>query len=201
MLSAIPTIGSTFMTSGIRAGLLTLHLILPTLAQAFDLDALAEIIAESDTVEMYFVESRTSGLLQAPLKLNGRMRIVDGSILVMEIHGPFVETRTLSVRRIEIRRPDGFRRSFSLHRAPELAALREALTGLLSGDPLALTENFHTRLSGNVAGWCLVLEPRDPVWAERLTRLTIRGRGGKLASYRVELADGDQIRAQFIEAQ
>lgn len=174
---------------------------LPTLAQAFDLETLAENISMHDPGAADFVEQRMSGLLQAPLELVGRMHILEGGALVQEIHSPFVETRLISARRVEIRRPDGYRRSFSLHRAPELAALREALTGLLSGDPQALTENFHARLSGSEAKWCLVLEPRDSGRSERLSRLTLRGRGGKLAGYRVELADGDEIRTRFVEKQ
>jgi hypothetical protein len=181
------------MISGILIALLMAS---PTSASPPELDKLLAQLAANAEHSLDFTESRQSGLLTEPLEVSGRLHRDDDGNLIRETRTPRVETHILGPRHIEIRQADGYRQRFSLRRAPELAALRQALLAVLTGDSQALREHFALELSGTESDWQLRLEPLDAGLANRVSELVIQG-SATIESLQMQLADGELIETRF----
>lgn len=127
-----------------------------------------------------FVELRDSAMLKAPLRIEGEYRRPDASTLVREVRAPYAETTTLRDGRATIARSGRSPRTFSLSRAPELAALQASFGALLSGDRAALDRHYRMQASGSRARWTLVMTPKDPAVAKQLRDITLYGQGAEL---------------------
>lgn len=172
---------------------------LPALGADDDAAWIFERLAERNGESaLAFTETRDSELLSEPLEVSGTLhRDADGN-LVRTIRSPVRETHTLAGNHVEIRREDGFRRRFSMDRAPELKALRSALIGILEADRNRLAEHFriHAR-RGEGDRWCLRLAPDDAALAERVEGITVHGRDSHLMRMHMRLADGEIIRTEL----
>jgi hypothetical protein len=156
-----------------------------------------QALAAEQPAELAFVETRDSGLLSEPLTVRGRLHR-DGNRLIRQADSPRNETHILSERYVEVRREGGYRQRFSLHRAPELAALREALLATLDGDSERLAAHFDTELLFAEDGyWSLSLAPRDTDLATRVAMLELRGQHQQIESLSLSLVDGDRIVTRF----
>lgn len=145
-----------------------------------------------------FTETRESELLSDPLEVSGTLRRDADGNLVRTTRAPVRETHTLTEEHVEVRRDDGFRRRFSMDRAPELKALRAALIGILDADRDRLAGHFRIRARRRDDDrWCLRLEPEDPAVAERVERITVHGRKARLERLHMRLADGETIRTEL----
>ncbi len=162
-----------------------------------DLPELLSHLAETGNESMRFEETRPSSLLAEPVTVTGTLQR-DGDRLIRETSTPRRETQTLTASHVEIRRPGGFRQRFSLSRAPELAALRQALLALLDGNLDQLDQHFKHALAWEEQAWTLELTPRGPDTAERVHKLTLAGQEYRLESMTLELTDGDQIQTRFL---
>jgi hypothetical protein len=162
------------------------------------LECLLAQLAVPDHQQLHFAETRQSALLAAPLEITGVLYRDDQGRLIRETHGPREETQILAADHVEVRRPTGYRQRFSLRRAPELAALRQALGAILDGDVNALTEHFEYTLEHDDQEWTLTLAPIDPTLAERVASLRLQGSTGELASLRLTTADGETIETRFL---
>lgn len=163
------------------------------------LDRLLDRLAAADAGELTFVEHRHSELLTEPQRASGTLRREEGGRLVREIFKPTRQTQVLTESHVEIRRADGSQRRFSLRRAPELATLRRALHGLLSGQAEVLREDFVPSLDSAEGDgpWQLTLEPRAPELAERVERLVVDGSGARITGFEMHLSDGEIIRTEI----
>lgn len=133
-----------------------------------------------------FVELRGSALLKAPLRIQGEYRRPDADTLVRDVHVPYRETTTVTGAtggaggEVVIAREQQSPRRFALSRAPELLALQASFGALLAGDRAALERHYRIEADGARARWSLVLTPRDPALAGKLTSITLLGRGAEL---------------------
>lgn len=172
---------------------------IPTLAGDDD-DAwiFARLAERSGESTLEFTETRDSELLSEPLEISGTLhRDADGN-LVRTVRSPVRETHTLAENHVEIRRDDGFRRRFSMDRAPELRALRSALIGILEADRNRLAVHFRIRVRRKDANrWCLQLEPEDAALAERVEHITVHGSEAHLERLHMRLSDGKIIRTEL----
>ncbi|MFU8830697.1 MAG: LolA-related protein [Wenzhouxiangella sp.] len=167
---------------------------------ALDLHALIAQLAIPAEQELSFTETRQSGLLTAPLEVRGLLhRDVNGR-LIRETHAPRRETQILAADYVEIRNERGHRQRFSLHRAPELGALRQALNAILEGDPETLLEHFHSELNDHGDRWTLSLQPRAEGLSSRVVSLELEGSGHLLQGLQMTLDDGEVIQTRFDSA-
>lgn len=184
------------MTSGILIILLGLATS-PTSAAEPDLAEWLDAIAGQSPAELVFVETRESGLLNEPLETRGLLSR-DGDRLIRQTEGPRGETQILADGHVELRRDGGYRQRFSLHRAPELAALREALLAILEGDIDRLQSHFEVELSIDADdAWSLSLHPRDHQLKERVSALELTGQGPLIEQMEMHLSDGDLVVTRF----
>lgn len=144
-----------------------------------------------------FSETRTSGLLNEPLEITGELRLGEDQVLERKTLTPFVETQTLAADYVEVRQPNGRRRRFSLDRAPELAALREVLLAVMSGDTSPLFEDFSMTAGGQPDDWSLELRPRADRIAEKLSAMVMSGSDQHLDGLELILTNGERIQTRF----
>ncbi|TVQ29167.1 MAG: hypothetical protein EA370_15710 [Wenzhouxiangella sp.] len=168
----------------------------PETAAAQDLAGLVQRVAEAGEQALSFEETRPSSLLAEPLTITGTLHR-DGDRLVRETSTPRSETQILAADYFEVRRAGGFRQRFSLSRAPELGALRQALLALLDGDADQLGQDFAHELSWDDDQWHLVLVPHDTAMAERVQRLELSGRDNRLETMNLHLVDDELIQTRF----
>ena len=138
-----------------------------------------------------FVERRESDLLDEPLVLRGEMARPQADRLVRSVLAPYSERSEIHGERVVVTREDGRERRFSLRRAPALAALRDGLQALLSGDAQALQARFEVDLEGSGdQAWRLTMRPIDARVGEHIARLEAVGHGASLRCLLTHEADG-----------
>lgn len=159
---------------------------------------ISRLAAERPDAELYFSERRESDLLTEPLTVTGRLWRDRQGRLIRETTEPHRERQVLTADRIEITRPGGTTRQISLRRAPELAVLYHALTGILAGDASIVDEHFTGELlDDDENGWRLCLRPRSPELADRVDRLIFAGRDVRISQLTLHLSDGETVHTRI----
>ncbi|MDH5824506.1 fatty acyl CoA synthetase [Luteimonas sp. RD2P54] len=149
-------------------------------ADGFDGAWILEKLARPAPARTSFVEVRTSAMLKEPLRVTGEYLRPDARTLVREVRSPYVETTTVRDGRATIERAGRSPRSFSLSRAPELAALQASFGALLAGDVAELERHYAIRTRGVRERWTMTLTPKDPELAANVRRIDLYGRGAEL---------------------
>ena len=176
--------------------LLSLLLNLNAQSEAFD-PAFILANLELPGEQIQFTETRISGLLSEPLIVRGSLRRSDNGDLIRETTSPSQETQTLGSNFVELRRSSGYRRRFSLDRAPELAALRTILLALLDGQMHTLSDDFSISGIGSSVDWQISLAPRRDLIAERLDKIVLLGQTTRLNALVLRFEDGSEVKTQF----
>lgn len=143
-------------------------------------DWILQRLARPAPMRTNFVELRQSRLLKNPLRLSGEYRRPGDDVLVREVRAPYAETTTIRAGTATIARDGKSPRSFALSRAPELAGLQASFGALLSGDRGQLERYYTASSQGSRQDWVLTLVPREAALAEKVSDLTLHGRGAEL---------------------
>jgi len=161
------------------------------LAQAFDLAALAALLARNKSGEATFVETRRIELLDRTLQSSGRLSFKAPDSFVRETLKPrheklAVEGNTLTMSLGERSR------TMQLDASPEAAVIVEAVRGTLTGNRATLERLFETTISGDARAWTLKLVPRDLRLRGQVSAVQVSGREATAREVQVQLADGDR---------
>jgi hypothetical protein len=160
-------------------------------APGFDLAALMAELAQRKSGEARFTEERTVSTLDAPLRASGRLSFQAPDRFARYTEEPISESMAVEGNQVVLKR--GKRtRQMALDAVPEMAALAEAMRGTLNGDAQALQRHFRVRVSGNAAGWVLLLTPLDKRLARSVQQLEIAGVGADVRSIDLQLVGGDR---------
>ncbi len=154
-------------------------------ANAVEAGWILDKLARPAPMRTAFVELRESRLLKNPLRLSGEYRRPADDVLVREVRVPYAETTTIVSNKAgageaTIERAGKSPRTFSLSRAPELAALQASFGALLSGDRAGLAEHYSIDSDGTRQRWTLTLVPRRAELAAQLRDIVLYGRGAEL---------------------
>lgn len=147
-----------------------------------------------------FVELRDSPLLKTPLRVEGEYRRPSADVLVRDVRAPYAEVSTIANGQVRIERAGHSPRTFSLSRAPELAALQAGFGALLAGDDAQLRELFGVASQGVRKDWTLTLTPRDAGLAGKLEAIILHGRGSALRCIETRPVDGAAQRTLLADA-
>ena len=155
---------------------------------------LLEQLAQPAPAKSDFFERRESSLLVAPMLLQGTLERPQSGQLIKRILGPPRESMEISADRVRIEREGERRRSFSLRRAPELAALAASFEALLGGDRALLEKHYQLRFQPDPPRWTLNLLPRDARLRKRVSALSLHGRDQQWRCFDLELSNGERSR-------
>ena len=160
-------------------------------ALAFDLGALATLLAERRSAETRFTEERTVSGLDGPLRSSGTLSFSAPDRFARHTLEPRAESMVVEGNTVSIRR-GGRTRQMALDAVPELTALIAAVRGTLTGDVAALRQHFRVQVAGTAASWTMTLVPRDDRLAAQVRELQIVGQRGELRTLELSLAGGDR---------
>lgn len=160
-------------------------------ALAFDLSALAALLAERRSAETRYTEERTVSGLDGPLRSSGTLSFSAPDRFARHTLEPRAESMVVEGNVVSIRR-GGRTRQMALDAVPELTALIAAVRGTLTGDAAALQQHFRVQVTGNAALWTMTLAPRDDRLAAQVRQLQIVGERGELRTLELSLVGGDR---------
>jgi outer membrane lipoprotein-sorting protein len=162
-------------------------------ADAFDLTALAALLAQRKSGEARFEETRLVSGIDGPLFSSGTLSFSAPDSFARHTLRPREESMAVQGNLITLKR-SGRSRQMTLDAVPELSTLVEALRGTLTGDAVALQKHFNTAVAGNPQGWKLTLVPRHTTLGLQVREVIIEGQRGDMRSVALWLAGGDSSR-------
>lgn len=163
----------------------------PLYAQAFDLKALMQRLAQRKSGEARFTEERIVSGIDSPLTASGTLSFAAPDRFARHTLHPVKESMEVQGRTLRLVR-GGRTRRLEMDAVPEVGALLEAMRGTLTGDTALLHQFFRTELSGSEARWVLRLVPRDERLARQVTQIELVGTGADVRSVALQMAGGDR---------
>jgi outer membrane lipoprotein-sorting protein len=163
----------------------------PLHAAAFDLTALAALLAQRKTAEARFVEERFVTGIDEPLRSSGTLSFTAPTRFVRRTLEPRPETMAVDGNELTLQR-GGRTRRMTLDAVPEATALVEAIRGTLNGDADALRRHYDARVEGGPARWVLTLTPKSERVGTQVKRLELQGQASELRHVEVLLTGGDR---------
>ena len=158
---------------------------------AFDLPALAALLAERKSGEARFTEERFVSGFDSPLRASGTLTFKAPDRFARYTQEPVAEAMVVEGNTITFKRGNRTRQ-MALDTVPELTALVEAVRATLTGNAGTLQRHFTVRVEGAAALWTLTLVPRDARLAAQVRELQIAGQNADVRSVGLWLAGGDR---------
>lgn len=166
------------MTSGARSVAFLLLLLLPLVAyaQAWDLAALMQEMAQVASSRARFVETRHIALLTQPLELKGSLTYERPHRLAKHVQSPVDELLSVDGDALTVlNRTKGEQRVLSLREQPAAGALVSSVRATLAGDVAELERHYRAELSGTRAVWRLRLVPRNSQVRRHVQEIVLSG--------------------------
>jgi hypothetical protein len=167
------------------------------------LDQLMASLRSVRHVEARYVEHRHLHVLRTPIETRGTLSFSAPDHLEKATDPAAdgtAERLTIDGDRLTIDRGTGGAPIvLSLHEHPEIGVLVESIRATLSGDGDALRRTFDVTLSGSLAHWQLVLQPRDAAQHQMLQWMRVSGYAERIAAIDTANGDGDQSEMAIVE--
>ena len=179
------------MISGVPRVLFLALTLLPawSWSQGLGLSQLMQEMAQVQSRQSRFVETRHVAMLTRPLELKGSLTYERPNRLSKHVEWPFDETLTVDGDALRlVNRTKGEQRSVSLKEQPALRALVESVRATLAGDGAQLERHYQVQFSGKESAWQLRLVPRDPKLRSFVESVTMSGAGTRVQ--RIETLEG-----------
>ena len=160
-------------------------------APAFDLARLMQLLAQSPSSEVPYVEKKFSALLAQPVVSSGTLVYRRPDVVEKNMAVPRRESYRIAGRELIMTR-DGKEKRIALSSEPLLAASAASLRGVLSGDAKQLGEYFRLALDGAESDWKLEMTPIDEDVTRYVRRIVVSGRAGLVRQIEIRESSGDR---------
>jgi len=166
----------------------------PLLASATDWQVadLMRLLSQNKSGHATFVERKYIGIVDKPVESSGELFFTAPDKLEKRTLKPHAESMLLDGRQLIIERTGKKRMTLDLADYPEASAFIDSIRGTLAGDITTLDKMYHLNLSGNVAKWQLILQPRYSRMSDVIRRIAIQGTKGDVNRIDFDMADGDR---------
>ena len=162
----------------------------PQTEQAWNIDRLMVLLAETKTGHAAFVERKSIAMLDQPVESSGELFYTAPHYLEKRTLKPKAESMLLDKDKLIVEQR-GKKHTLSLQSYPEVAAFIDSIRGTLAGDKKALQRSYKLSLEGNEKDWQLVLLPLENKMQKIVEAINIHGSGNQLQTILIEQADGD----------
>jgi hypothetical protein len=167
------------------------------------LDQLMAMLRSVPHMEARYVERRTLHALRTPIEMRGTLRF-EAPDHLEKLSDPNAEGpgEQLTVNGNQLTVDLGKGRApvmLMLNEHPEIGVLIDSIRATLSGDGAALRRSFDITLSGTIAHWQLVLQPRDARQREILQWMRVTGYDARITAIDTQDADGDHAEMSIVE--
>lgn len=157
----------------------------------FDLARLMQLLSQSPSAEVPYVEKKYSALLSEPVVSSGTLVYRRPDVVEKNMSAPREEGYRIAGEELTVTRK-GTQRRIALSSEPLLAAFAASLRGVLSGDATLLARHYRLALDGTQDDWKLEMTPIDEEIARYVERIVVSGRAGRVAGIEVREASGDR---------
>ena len=184
---------ASLLVPALRAGLAGLALLWAGCAPAagWNLQTLAQALAQYHGGRADFTETKTLAMLDKPIESSGELRFAAPDFLQMRTLKPKPQTLTLMGNQLTLEM-GGRSQQFDLRDHPDIATLIDGIRATLNGDLTTLQKHYALTLEGQEAQWILTLVPRDGKAREHVRDIRIGGHAGAVRTVTVEQGDGDR---------
>ena len=152
---------------------------------------LMQALAQRGPERVRFVEKKYIAILDQPVQSSGELAYVPPDRLEKRTVQPKPELLVLEKGLLTLER-DQRKHTLRLSDHPQIAAIVDALRGMLAGDRSALEKVYRLELHGTRERWTLVMLPSDQKLAELVLRIDVAGAGTRVRSIEIRQADGDR---------
>jgi Outer membrane lipoprotein carrier protein LolA-like len=175
------------------AACVTLWAAAPRLAPgaADDLDQLMHLMAARQHGEVDFVEQHFLAVLKRPVESSGIMIYDAPKRLEKRTREPRPETLVLNGDQLTVQR-GADTRVLDLKAYPAILPLIESMRATLAGESGSLERAFTVEYAGSLAHWMLILVPRDPRVARKVSKVRIEGVRDNLVTVEILESNGDR---------
>ena len=159
-------------------------------ATDWDLEQLMQMLAQTRSGHVRFVETKSIAMLDKPVESSGELFYTAPDHLEKRTLKPKPETMVLDQGTLQVERGRQ-KHSLRMQDYPELAAFIDSIRGTLAGDRQALERNFRLSLEGNRQSWNLRLVPANDRMLAVVKRIDIAGEQELVKRIAISQADGD----------
>ena len=180
------------MTGRLYCLVLAALLLCPTFSFAadWDVEQLMQMLAQTRSGHVRFVETKTIAMLDKPVESSGELFYKAPDHLEKRTLKPKPETMVLDQGLLQVERGRQ-KHSLRMQDYPELAAFIDSIRGTLAGDRQALERNFRLSLDGSRQNWNLRLVPANDKMLAVVKRIDIAGEKEIVKRIEISQADGD----------
>jgi hypothetical protein len=157
------------------------------------LPQLMQSLAQVHAASALFAERQTIPMLTAPLLSTGTLSYVAPDRVRKITTSPAHQDFLLAHGVVTLTGPD--------QQAPQIAGLVEGIRATLAGDLPALQRVYTVRLTGNAAGWQLLLQPKNPEAARFIKWIIIQGSQNRISAVDTASSDGGHSEMGITEDQ
>ena len=166
-------------------------------AAAVELQGVLQSIASRAVKSSNFTETRTAYFLEKPIVIEGSLEFRSPDILIKRITGPEMIEQYIEGEILSIFQNKNITKTISLERNPELAAGVNAIRWVLSGNLVAINENFVVSFKSDNAKWRIGLIPKDLTVADNIERILITGNNEYITAINIVQVNGDSIKTDL----
>lgn len=151
--------------------LITLGLISPTLAQAFDLDELHTQLRATPVARGQFTQEKHLRALAKPLVSRGDFVLATDTGMLWQLRTPLAQTLRMTNNGIARQLDDGSWQTSveGNHRESKL------FLDLLGGNTSGLSTNFDLALTGTASDWQMTMTPNSAILKQIFTHILVQG--------------------------
>ncbi len=165
---------------------------------SFDLAHLMARFATVKNASAQYIERRYLHFLKAPLTAKGMLIFTAPNRLEKKTLEPAAEDMVINGDTLTVER-EGQTQTLSLSAYPQIGAFIEGIRATLTGDAATLQRIYKTDLQGDVDGWQLQLQPRDPMMQAVVRSIAISGSGNVIDRIQTIEHDGDRTDMRIID--
>src|SRR6185295_10868016 len=159
-------------------------------AQALAPAELMRQLAQAESVQATFVETRYSTLLKEPLVLRGTLTYRRPAFLEKHVQQPYDERVALDGDVLTMQNRRGRKLTTSASGSPAIAGLVEGIRATRAGDLAALERHFAILVDGQLERWSMSLKPTDADLARHVAAIVFSGSQNRIARVEVRETGG-----------
>jgi hypothetical protein len=157
------------------------------------LQGVMQALAGVERSEVRYREEKQLAMLDLPLLQTGTLNYVAPDQFSRSLDGPGGGKFSVRGDQVVIEK-NSERETHDLNSLPMIKAFVASFGATLAGDLPRLQQHYTVGFSGQLQGWRLLLQPKDPGLAAHVQQIQLWGNGDKIESMEIRETKGDWSR-------
>jgi len=164
-----------------------------------DLHEILEELSRTPVRTAYFTETLTAGFLEKPVISRGSLEFIAPSTMIKRITYPEVAEHRIVDDVLFINQGGEVKRTIPLASHPEISVRIYAIQWILSGNIVALKNNFDVIFSKTGNLWRIELAPDDSEFDSGITNIIVSGKDDRIRKFEIKQANGVVLSTELYE--